>query len=1105
MRKQFSALALVFLMLLVTLLGTSCGIKELKIEKNPQLVFVKGNELDLSAGTLSADGKTVALNAEGVEVSGYNKDQLGEQKLTVTYKKKTVELTVTVVPRIQASESYVYFVGESIDAVGLRLRVTKDDGTYISMSGDDANVTVSGFSSETPNDALELNVTCRDGGVDYSGSITVSVVTPGVTFKKPRKLEYGSHETELDMTGISLALKNADGKTVRNINNNDLTLEGFDPAAATADKQSVTETIRVFFGGREMASFDVTVNYSNVSRIRDSAKVFRTLDWSHYERPESGMYLPAGATDEMGKDAMATLERYYNLTDKDAALISQNELDATARLAVIYGYNQWTAAINRAYENVFRMDLGEITYTCVKLADAKAGLEKLRAASDDDTKLILSYGSILKNAKLTEKCGETVIYDGAEEDGVKVELGIGHLLTIIYDSGYFTNKVANVLDKMISLPDILNVPANWTADSLDSYKDAIETAYGKILEISLSDAEEIGVFEIVNNWRDQKDFFEILYRYFFREYQAADKTVSETASGKIDKLTELFLPGKLQDIYHIVVLAEVWRETMADNKSQYSGMENGYPALMESTYFFNAYRQLVRESNALTDLNDPMYNELYNRKIAKWALTLQWGDCGYYDLLSSSGLDSACVNVLEQYLDIWEAVQKDLSYMNSADFGTGVSAMFRAFVGLEPNQQYNLLGAINYLYSENRMPTMALYPNDGALFSEFATYIYAYYLELLGVDLSKDNENNPAYNTFTDLMIALECYANGDWTNFGSYMAKAQEAYALVTGDTKTVFDANLSFLYTDCNEKFSRFELTTDADGKQTYVYKAVDLGSFEATFEKLSNELSRVQLAKFFIEDLAKLTGTSVDLYLEYIASYERVRYYVEDILTNGSEEIRLAFRMQPYGDDGAPLYRAYYDARGYYQLYLLMLNVGEDVYDNENTVDLRAFLREYADYFWRSASQMYQVPDGLDKDFELSVESLKKMMADFRQLSGDEKYLLYGLDSLQLYYGGIVTYLTNTYGEKSPVPGLAYTLMLVEVYHYTYESNPDKTFTMKDGTVKTAKELLLEAWNLFYTEGDDCYALLSASDKAIFDTYFAEMMDYYRTVCEALQDEA
>ena len=1104
MKKQVSALALVFLMLLVTLLGTSCGVKELKIEKNPQLVFVKGNELDLSAGTLSADGKTVALDADGVEVSGYDKDRLGEQTLTVTYKKKTVDLTVTVVPRIQASEPYVYFVGESIDAVGLRLRVTKDDGTFISVSGDDENVTVSGFSSETPNDELELSVTCRDGGVDYSGSITVSVVTPGVTFKKPRKTEYGSHETELDLTGVSLTLKNADGKTVRNINIKDLKTEGFDPAAATAEKPSVTETVKVFFGGREMANFDVTVNYSDVSHIRDSAKVFATLDWSHYERPENGMYLPEGATDEMGKDAMATLERYYHLTDKDAALISQDELDATARLATIYGYNQWTAAIARAYTNVFNMDLGEITYTCVNLSDAKAGLEKLRAASDDDTKLILSYGSILKNAKLTEKCGETVIYDGAEEDGVKVELAIGHLLTIVYDSGYFTNKVANVLDKMVSLPEILTVPTDWTADSLDTYKDAIETAYTKILEISLSDAGEVGAFEIVNNWREKKDFFEILYRYFFREYRSEDKAVSEVANGKIDKLTEFYLPGELQDLYNIVVLAEVWRETMSSNKQQYSGMENGYPSLMESTYFFSAHRKMVLESNRLLALKDEMYTDLYNRKIAKWALTLQWGDCGYYDLLGSSGADDTCVSVLEKYLDLWEAVQKDIKYMESEAFGTDVAEMFRTFVGLNANQQYNLMAAINYLYKENQMPSMVLYPNDGALFSEFATYIYVYYLGLFNVDMTKDNENNPAYNSFTNLMIALECYANGDWTTFGTFMAKAKTAYASLSGDMKTLFDANLSFLYDDCDEKFARFELTVDENGKESYTFKKIDLNEFEATFKKLSDELSRVQLAKVFIDDLAKLTGQSVDLYLAYIASYERARLYVEDILSRGDETIRNAYLYQPYGDGGLPLSRSYYDAEGYYLLYLQRLGVKKEAYENENTVGLRTFLREYANYFWRSASQMYQVPDTLDKDFELSAESLKKMMADFRNLNANEKYLLYGLDSLQLYYGGMVTYLTVTYGSDSPVPSLAYTLMLVEVYHYSYLTAPDKSFTMTDGTVKTAKELLLETWDLFMNS-DSGYDSLPADDQAKFDLYFAEMMGYYKEICENLQKEA
>ncbi|HBF14883.1 MAG TPA: hypothetical protein DDW30_04220, partial [Clostridiales bacterium] len=639
MRKQFSVLALALLMLLVSLLGTSCGIKELTVEKNPQLVFVQGNDLDLSAGALSADGKTIAFDADGVEVSGYDKDLLGEQTLTVTYKKKTVEFTVTVVPRIQAAEPYVYFVGESMDAVGLRLRVTKDDGTYISVSGDDANVTISGFTSEAPNDALELSVSCRDGGVDYNGSITVSVVTPEITFKKPRKTEYGSHETELDTPGISLTLKNADGKTTRNINNSELKLEGFDPTAATAEKPSVSETIKVFFGGREMAKFDVTVNYSDVSRIKDSAKVFRTLDWSHYERPENGMYLPEGATDAMGQDAMATLERYYQLNDKDAALIAQDDLDATARLAVIYGYNQWTEAINRAYENVFEMHLGEITYTCVEKQDAENGLAKLRAASDDDTKLILSYGSILKNEKLNEKCGETVIYDGAEEDGVKVELAVGHMLTIIYDSSYFSTKVVNVLDKMISLPDLLKVPSDWTVDSLAAYGDQIETAYNKVLEIYMSDAGDIGALEIVNNWRQKHDFFEILYRYFFSEYQSTDATVSEAADKKIDQLAKLILPGKLQEMYTSAVLAQAVQLTMRQAKSQYAGMDSGVPSLMESTYFFTNYNKLASDSLELFDENDPMYMELYRRVLAQTVLTLQWGDCGYYDLLGTSALD----------------------------------------------------------------------------------------------------------------------------------------------------------------------------------------------------------------------------------------------------------------------------------------------------------------------------------------------------------------------------------------------------------------------------------------------------------------------------------
>ena len=1106
MKKHFFTATLLLVLLLGVLSVTSCGLKELSIETNPQLIFVQGNELDLSAGMLSADGKSVPFNADGVEVTGYNKDLVGEQTLTVTYRKKSLHMNVIVVPRIQAAESYVYFVGESMDAVGLRMKVWKDDGTSFSVSADDENVTVTGFASEAPSDALDLQVSCKQDGVTYEGSITVSVVTPDITFKKPRKTEYGSHETELDTTGVTLTLKNADGKTVRNIEYGNLTFEGFDPTAATAEKPSVTQTIRVFFGGREMASFDITVTYSHVSMIRDAAKDFMALDWSHYERVELGMYLPQGATDEMGRSAMTTLELYYNLSDKDAALISRNEMDAIARLAVIYGYNQWGAALERAYHNVFEISIGDLTYTCTALQDAKDGLAKLRAASDEDTQLILTYSSLLKNEKLNNLCGETVIYQGAQEDGEDVTLTVGDMLTIVYDAGFFTNKVSAVLEKMVAIPELVTVPADWSADTLSSYKDGIEGAYTKLIDISLSDASGSGTYELINDWRENKDLFEILYRYYFGVYTADDQTASEEASKKIDKLTGLMLPGKLQEMYGSVVLAQLFQTSMASAKQNYDASSGEYPLVMESTYFFTSYEDVQKRSTEIFDLDDAMYNEVYRRVFAGVVLKLQWDSCGYYDLLGTSALDDECLAVLKQYRELWAEFEDDSKYVDSKEFEVGVSEMFHAFVALRPNQQYNVMNAINYMYGDNHVPSMVLYPNDGALFSEFATFIYAYYLDALGVDMNNEADlDGTAYTVFTDLMISLEAYANGDWTLFGNTMSTVRALYADWNGTQKDAFDRNLLFLYEQYDERLDQFEKVVDADGETTYSFKQIALGDYEETFRLLSDELTRAQLAKLFIEDLSQFTGQSVDMYLAYLASYERVRMYADEILNCGDESILRAFYWQPMGSDGnsLPLYNSVYDAEGNYKRYLLMMGVGEDDYCNENTVALRNFLREYADYFWVSVSLMYPtIQNPMGGSFEMNAQNIRKMMADFRALSSYEKYLLYGIDSLSLYYGGISIFLAQQY-PNSAVPNLAYTLMLVEIYNYTYESDPEQTVTLEDGTVKTVKELLLETWYVFDSDSEGSYQSLSSSDKAIFDQYFKEMTAYYRDVCARLED--
>ena len=97
MMKKLSAIA-AFLLLLVGILltVTACGgsVKEISVDTAhmPQVVFVEGNELDLSAGSLIVDGKAVSYTADGVEVIGFDKNKCGEQTLTISYNVMSTDL-----------------------------------------------------------------------------------------------------------------------------------------------------------------------------------------------------------------------------------------------------------------------------------------------------------------------------------------------------------------------------------------------------------------------------------------------------------------------------------------------------------------------------------------------------------------------------------------------------------------------------------------------------------------------------------------------------------------------------------------------------------------------------------------------------------------------------------------------------------------------------------------------------------------------------------------------------------------------------------------------------------------------------------------------------
>ena len=344
MKKSLLSGITLFLLLLASLMTfAACkSVENVSLDKNnqPQTVYVLGNELDLSKGKLNVDGNLVALNAEGVTVSGYDKNTLGEQTITVTYAEKTIQYTVTVVPRFRAAETYVYFIGESLTDAQPRLNITRDDGTPFTVSAGDAALTITGFDSTQANDALSLSVVYDKDGEHYEGTFEVAVVEPKVTFVKPRKLSYGSHETELSLVGASLRLSSPDGKTTRNVSYSELTTTGFKPSAVTADTPSATQTITVSYRGREVATFEVTVDYSDVSQFKDAAKQLSTLDWACYRYPtadDPGMAYPADATPEKKELSVKMLNMYYGFSSSKTSYITQAELEAVARLAVVYG------------------------------------------------------------------------------------------------------------------------------------------------------------------------------------------------------------------------------------------------------------------------------------------------------------------------------------------------------------------------------------------------------------------------------------------------------------------------------------------------------------------------------------------------------------------------------------------------------------------------------------------------------------------------------------------------------------------------------------------------------------------------------------------------
>ena len=176
MKKNVKYLIVALVLVLGALLASCASVDSIYFEAQPRTVYVQGQDLDFKDTVLMAmsgdKSEVLDVNSDEVTISGYDKNTLGTQTVTFTYKEKSTTIKVTVIPRIAAEGiSDKYFVGDVFDKTKGRLKIADDEGniTTVNMSSED--VTIVDFDSSAA--ASDKAVTVKYG--DITGTFPVQI------------------------------------------------------------------------------------------------------------------------------------------------------------------------------------------------------------------------------------------------------------------------------------------------------------------------------------------------------------------------------------------------------------------------------------------------------------------------------------------------------------------------------------------------------------------------------------------------------------------------------------------------------------------------------------------------------------------------------------------------------------------------------------------------------------------------------------------------------------------------------------------------------------------------------------------------------------------
>lgn len=803
-RLKITFLLLLILCISSMLLLVGCGGDEeltdayITNSNLPRTTYVEGQELDLSSGYLTvvrgSEESNLPLTAEGVTVSGYDKNTLGEQTVTVSYDTVSTTFTVKVIPRVTA-ENYEtkYFVQDSFNSSKGKLKIANDDAKITTVNLSDSRVSVVSFDTSSAG-TKTVTVRYTSGQSNYECQFNVTVYEAAeIKYSAPRKTSYDSHRASVEDSDVKdgyFTVTSADGNLTKIVPITAAMVKGFDSSLATIDNREIPipQKLTIEYLGNSF-DYDINIFFSKISVINYYAGgILKGID------------LSGTLSEAQCSAALDAVSELLELSPAEKAMLSEETVNRTVSVAAV-GVMQLFADELDECKYAFGMnEKGELGLVG---ASYQATADALGRLTDDDSELNV-YVSILRqlsadyanvNVTPTEKVSDVVIVYSEEMEDLLIPV-LTHLVTV------------HELTCDVNLTNL----AEHGTDIINAVYEIKRSEYYK---------NQLGVFytDVLSKWREDDDLLEVVYHYFLYVYEGDEDFMKNNLFGYFP------MPKEIEDVYTQVM------STYQLQIELYQGY-NGDLWLSDLSTFATSYFLTLDFAEIVKSSGDDFLLDIYNKYDMDYIIA-------YYTGAQNFGFNYHAGPMLNSdiFSDLWSKYYVVLQlYLTgtldakNSDHMAVVSNMVDSFLDMNPNEVFGFLSSLYLGYGDSRgsQPVLYLDTDDTQKVNIFATILRDYYSKQL-------TEKNALL--FKDLLMAIEfsaLFGENDYVlnEFVTYMNKVIAARKNLTdADDIANFENYLEDSYLRCLDIYAR--ISNEYEGKPTEAELAL-LAELRADIER-------------------------------------------------------------------------------------------------------------------------------------------------------------------------------------------------------------------------------------------------------------------------------